>query len=134
MKKILFLLALLTLFADNVYAKHDCDCEKYCAKKEHKMMKNQGGFVDAAVKPMSVADVQKLSDDAYASLTGYITKRLSDDEYNFTDGVNNLVVEIDDKVWRGQTITPKDKVLITGKVDKELTRLKFDVKSLMLDN
>ena len=134
MKKILFLLALTTFLSGNAYAKHDCNCEKYCAKMEHKMMKNYGGFVDASIKPMSVAEVKKLSDDAYVTLSGYLTKRLSDDEYDFTDGTNNLIVEIDDKVWMGQTVSPKDKILITGKVDKEFTHLKLDVKSLQLDN
>lgn len=134
MKKILFLLALMTFFSGSALAKHDCDCEKYCSKLEHKMMKKQGGFVDTSIKPMSVAEVKKLSDDAYVTLSGYITKRLSDDEYDFTDGTNNLIVEIDDKVWMGQTITPKDKILITGKVDKEFTHLKLDVKSLQMDN
>ena len=86
------------------------------------------------VKPMTVAEVQKLPDDAYVTLSGYITKRLSDDEYNFTDGVNNMTVEIDAKRWMGQTVTPKDKILITGKVDKDLTSQKVEVKSLTLEN
>lgn len=134
MKKILFILAMAISFSGNAYAKHDCDCEKYCAKMEHKMMKKQGGFIDTSMKPMSVAEVQKLPDDAYVTLSGYITKRLSDDKYNFSDGTNNLIVKIDDKVWMGQIVTPKDKILITGKVDKEFTHLKLDVKSLQLDN
>lgn len=134
MKKLLFLLAVTTCLAGNVYAKHDCDCRECCSQMEHKMMKNKGGFVDASVKPMTVAEVQKLPDDAYVTLSGYITKRLSDDEYNFTDGVNNITVEIGAKRWMGQTVTPKDKILITGKVDKDLTSQKIEVKSLTLEN
>ncbi len=134
MKKILFLLALTTFLSTNAYAKHDCNCDKYCAKLEHKMMNNQGGFVDEDMKPMSVAEALKLPDDAYVTLSGYITKRLGDDEYSFTDGTNNIIVKIDDDVWKGQTITPKDKVLITGEVDKELIKSKLEVKSLILDN
>lgn len=133
MKKILLLLVATTFLCNNVYAKHDCDCHEYCAKMEHKMMKKQGGFIDSTAKPMSIAEIQKLSDDSYVTMSGYITKRLSDDKYNFSDGKNNITVEIDNKIWQGQTVTPKDKVLLTGKIDKDLTSLKVDIKSLAIE-
>ena len=111
-----------TMLCGGAYAKHDCDCSDCRAKMERKMMTGgQGGFVDAAAKPLSVAEVQKLSDDA-------------DDEYNFTDGTNNVTVEIDDKDWRGLKVTPKDKIIVNGKVDKDLTSFKVEVKSLTLAN
>ena len=135
MKKFLFLLIAGTMVCGGAYAKHDCDCSDCRAKMERKMMTGgRGGFVDAAAKPLSVAEVQKLSDDAYVTMEGYITKRLSDDEYNFTDGTNNVTVEIDDKDWRGLKVTPKDKIIVNGKVDKDLTSFKVEVKSLTLAN
>ena len=93
-----------------------------------------GGFVDADAKPMSIAEVMKLSDDAYVTMSGYITKRLSDDEYNFTDGNNNVTLEIKGKVWRGLTVTPKDKIIVVGEVDKDLTSFKIEVKSVSMAN
>ena len=120
MKKFLFLLMAGTMLCGGAYAKHDCDCSDCRAKMERKMM--TGG------------QVQKLSDDAYVTMEGYITKRLSDDEYNFTDGTNNVTVEIDDKDWRGLKVTPKDKIIVNGKVDKDLTSFKVEVKSLTLAN
>ena len=128
MKKFLFLLMAGTMLCGGAYAKHDCDCSDCRAKMERKMMTGgRGGFVDAAAKPLSVAEVQKLSDDAYVTMEGYITKRLSDDEYNVT-------VEIDDKDWRGLKVNPKDKIIVNGKVDKDLTSFKVEVKSLTLAN
>ena len=135
MKKFLFLLMTSTILCSGAYAKHDCDCSECRTKMERKMnVGGQGGFVDTAAKPMSVAEVQKLSDDAYVTMEGYITKRLSDDEYNFTDGINDVTIEIDDKDWRGLKVTPKDKTIVNGKVDKDLTSFKVEVKSITLAN
>lgn len=75
MKKFLFLLMAGTMLCGGAYAKHDCDCSDCRAKMERKMMTGgQGGFVDAAAKPLSVAEVQKLSDDAYVTMEGILPK------------------------------------------------------------
>jgi uncharacterized protein (TIGR00156 family) len=125
MKKILFLMMLGTMLSAPVYvyAKGDCPCAKN--------MMQSGGFVDeASATPISIAEVKKMSDDAYVTMSGYITKRLSDDTYNFTDGKDNLTVEIGKKAWRGQTITPKDKILLQGEVDKDFTSFEVKAKSI----
>ena len=73
MKKFLFLLMAGTMLCGGAYAKHDCDCSDCRAKMERKMMTGgRGGFVDAAAKPLSVAEVQKLSDDAYVTMAKLI--------------------------------------------------------------
>lgn len=118
------------MLCSGAYAKHRCDCQECNVKAERK----GGGFVDAAARPLSVAEVQKLSDDTYVTMTGYLTKQLGDDEYLFSDGTDTITVEIDDKDWRGLRVTPKDKIIINGKVDKDFTSLKVDVKSLSMAN
>ena len=132
MKKFLFLLMSVTMFSHAAYAKHDCDCS-YCSTKMEYHMK-KGGFNDVDAQPMSIAMLKELPDEAYVTLHGFITKRLSDDTYNFTDGTDNVVVEVDDKVWRGQLVSPKDKVAIFGEIDKERGQVTVDVKSLMMVN
>jgi len=120
MKKFYFLLAIGLLLGGASYAK---DFGGYAP---------QGGFVDAHIATMSIADVCKQPEDVYVSMQGYITKRLSDDTYNFTDGTDNIVVEIDDDVWRGQMVSPKEKVLVYGETDIDDGLFMVDVKSVRI--
>lgn len=131
MKKILFLLMAGTMFCTGAYAKHDCGCCDAKTGKGHFTDAMRGGFTDASAKPSSVTEALKLPDKAYVMMQGHITKRLSDDEYNFTDGTGNIVAEIGEKDWRGYRITPQDKITISGKVDRDNDNVKIDVKSLM---
>ena len=132
MKKFLFLLMAGTFLCNPAVAKHCCSCDECSSAPEYQMAKPAGGFVDTEMKPMSVAEVRKLSDDAYVTMAGHIVKRLSSDEYDFTDGTGNVVVKIKGKVWKGLTVTPKDEIIIVGEADKDLTSFKVDAKSISL--
>lgn len=132
MKKVLFLMAAAVLFATSSYAKHDCDCSK-CMEHYSKTM-NKGGFNDTAVQPMSVASVLKLSDDTYVTMQGFVTKRLGDEEYYFSDGTGNIILEVKDKVWHGQVVSPKDKIAVFGVVEEDDGQTIVEVKSLKLAN
>jgi len=121
MKRFLFLLLSATLLSSAAYAKHDGNCKAgYMG----------GGFLDTSAQPMSVADVLKQPKETYVTLHGHIVKQLSKDTYSFTDGKDNLTVEIENKYWHGQTISPKDKLAIGGEVDHEDGKVMVDVKSL----
>ena len=52
-------------------------------------------------------------------LQGNIEQRIGDETYTFRDATGTLTVDIDRKRWNGQTVTPKDKVQLEGKVDKD---------------
>ena len=121
MKKILFLCAVVVLLAPEVYARHKCPCEK-CEK---------GGFTDS-LPVMSVAQALKLPEDSYVSLQGFITKRIGDDKYSFTDGAEAITLEIDDEIWHGQTVSPKDKISVLGEIEHDDGVVNVDVKSLRL--
>lgn len=89
----------------------------------------KGGFTDntanvTAPSLQTVSNVQTMGDDARVVLEGYITGRAGNDpeEYIFQDGTGSLKVDIDDKVWRGQTVNPKTKVRIYGEVDYSKSR------------
>lgn len=133
MKKFLYFLAVGLIFSGGAYAKHKCGCDACDYKVSHKMSQ-KGGFSDASAKIMTVAEVKKLPDDTYVTVTGYLTERIGDDEYNFTDGKNDITVEIDDKYWQGQHVTPKDKIIINGRIDKGFTGISIDAKSVRLAN
>ena len=120
MKKFLFLLAVMVAVGFNAQAKHD---SKHCTG---------GGFVDTSVPLMSVADVLKHKEDTYVMMQGYITKQLGGDQYSFTDGKDNIILEIDDKYWKGQTVSPKDMINIGGEIEKDDGKTVIDVKSLNL--
>ncbi|WP_150539545.1 YgiW/YdeI family stress tolerance OB fold protein [Actinobacillus vicugnae] len=81
---------------------------------------NQGGFSGKGAKtaPTTVAQAHKAWDDTPVTLTGYITKQIDHDEFYFKDATGEIKIEVEDHAWNGQNITPKDKITIQGKVDK----------------
>ena len=86
---------------------------------ERESMLEGGGFVDNSLKPMSVNEVDKLSDDSYVSMVGHIVRQTGEDKYEFSDGTNSIILKIKPKVWQGQKVSPKDKIMVMGEVDKE---------------
>lgn len=95
----------------------------------------QGGFAGpgAQTQAMTVQQVKNLPDDARVTLVGCIVNQLprDDDKYTFRDNTGEIVVDIDRKDFRGQTVTPQNLVRISGEVDKEWNRaVEIDVKSL----
>ena len=63
-------------------------------------------------------------------LQGNIEQRIGDETYTFRDATGTLTVDIDRKRWNGQTVTPKDKVQLEGKVDKDWNSVEVDVKTV----
>ncbi len=133
MKKFLFLLMAGVVLSGGVYAKHNCGHEGYDCKIEHKLRKkNTGGFMDASTMPVSVAQIMDMPDEAFVVVTGYITESLGGDEYDFTDGTDNITVEIGKKDWKGQWVSAKDRVMLKGRVDKNASGTSIDVKSVKI--
>ncbi|CAI1047740.1 YgiW/YdeI family stress tolerance OB fold protein [Serratia grimesii] len=90
----------------------------------------QGGFSGPSAALTTVDKVKSMSDDTWVMLQGNIEQRVGDDTYTFRDASGTLTVEIDKKRWNGQTITPKDKVQLEGKVDKNWSSVEVDVKNI----
>lgn len=90
----------------------------------------QGGFAGPSAALTTVDKVKSMSDDSWVMLQGNIEQRVGDDTYSFRDATGTLTVEIDKKRWNGQTITPKDRVQLEGKVDKEWSSVEVDVKNI----
>ena len=94
-----------------------------------------GGFQGptTGIEADTVAKAQKSWDDARVVLTGNITQRVagSDDKYIFKDTTGEMIVEIDFELFAGRTVTPQNKVRLSGKVDKDfMESTKVDVKVL----
>ena len=83
-----------------------------------------GGFQGptARAQVTTVAAARQAGDDTPVTLTGHIVQRLagSDDDYLFRDATGEIVVDIDDKVFRGLTVTPETKVRLSGEVDRDM--------------
>lgn len=94
----------------------------------------KGGFSGDTASLSSVKDVKNLKDDQWIALEGNIDKRTGDDKYIFRDATGTLTAEIDDKRWKGQNVTPKDKIRLEGKVDKDWKSEEIEVKKINIIN
>lgn len=90
-----------------------------------------GGFSGpASSAATSVAEAKKQWDDAWVVLEGNITGQVGHELYEFRDNSGTIYVDIDNKYWMGQTVSPTDKVRIEGKVDKDWNSVEIDVKNI----
>ncbi len=125
-KKVLALAAALLIGVSGA-AMAKCDCEGCMGKN---MMQKAGGFVHGDMQISTVKAAMDMKDDAMVSLKGNIEKQIKKDKYMFKDATGSMVVEIDKKVWNGQTVSPADTVILTGEIDKDFDKAKLEVDTL----
>lgn len=89
---------------------------------------SRGGFVATGQAITTVEQAKDLPDDTWVSLEGYIVKQLDKKHYEFKDSTGSIVVDINDRRWEGQVVTPETKVRLDGKIDKEFVSLEVDIK------
>ncbi len=107
----------------------------------------QGGFVqDGSAAPVinkgtytqltTVAAAKQQADDVFVLLEGYITgpaKSLNPQEFMFEDGSGEIKIEVNQKVWRNQKVTPSIKVRILGQVDHNPVARTTEIEVRQLD-
>lgn len=91
-----------------------------------------GGFIGPNSGEMTVAKALDMSDDSWVILRGNIVKQLDHKHYEFTDGTGTINLEISEKRWNGVNVTPKDKVEIRGKIDKDWNSREVEVKQIQI--
>ncbi|MGK3143585.1 YgiW/YdeI family stress tolerance OB fold protein [Pantoea sp. C2G6] len=91
---------------------------------------SQGGFKGPVPGVVSVAQAKTLRDDAWVVLEGNIIRQVGHELYEFKDASGVINVDIDDKRWMGQSLSPADKVRLEGEVDKDWNSVEIDVKNL----
>lgn len=91
---------------------------------------SQGGFKGPTPGVASVAQVKTQRDDSWVVLEGNIIRQVGHELYEFKDATGTIYVDIDDKRWMGQTLSPTDKVRIEGEVDKDWNSVEIDVKTV----
>ena len=94
----------------------------------------KGGFVATNQAVTTVVQAKELPDDAWVSLEGNIVKQIGKELYEFKDSTGSIAVDIDDRRWRGQVVTPETKVRLDGEIDKEWASLEVDVKRVTIIN
>lgn len=67
----------------------------------------------------SVAQAKRAHDNAPFSMAGQIISCRDDDNCTFKDATGSIPIDVEDGAWRGQTITPKQRVKISGRVDRD---------------
>ncbi|EFC1482020.1 YgiW/YdeI family stress tolerance OB fold protein [Escherichia coli] len=90
-----------------------------------------GGFSGPTSSAVtSVAEAKKQWDDAWVVLEGNIIRQVGHELYEFRDSSGTIYVDIDNKYWMGQIVSPGDKVHIEGEVDKDWNSVEIDVKNI----
>lgn len=61
---------------------------------------------------------------------GNIINQVDNDTYTFSDGTDSILIDLDDSLFRGRNVSPKDTVILYGEADYEEAGLYFDVDRL----
>lgn len=97
-------------------------------------MQGKGGFTGDNTTLSSVKEAKNLKDEQWVRLEGHIEKRTGDEKYIFRDATGTITADIDDDRWKGQNISPKDKVRLEGEIDKDFNSEEIDVKRISVIN
>ncbi|MDR0720522.1 MAG: NirD/YgiW/YdeI family stress tolerance protein [Treponema sp.] len=90
----------------------------------------QEGFRGPGPDVVTVDEAKSLRDDYPVVLRGRIERFLGDEKYLFTDETGSIIVEIDNRLWRGLSVDQNDTVEITGEVDRGFMRTEIEASSI----
>ena len=77
-----------------------------------------------------VSALRSVPDDSYVTLEGYIERQVRHEHYIIRDASGRIEVEIDNDVWRGLNVTPRDKVRLEAEIDQDWHGTEVDVKAV----
>jgi uncharacterized protein (TIGR00156 family) len=85
----------------------------------------------AQAPSQSVAAALSAKDDSLVDISGYIIKQLTHEKYIFSDGKDQVRIEIDRDIFPNHGINEKTRVRIRGEVEKDfLESPEIDVESI----
>ena len=116
----LALALMLVLGAEQIFASGNDD-----------YVRNGSGYSGPGPALVTVEQTKGMHDDTRVALKGNIIQRLGGKHYMFKDETGTITVEISDKRWPAQSIGPNDLVEIQGKVDKDWSEVKIEVKQII---
>ncbi len=83
----------------------------------------------------TIETVRTMPDDTYVTVEGLLTKQIagSDDKYLLEDKSGEIIVEIDEKLWRGQVVSKTTPVKILGELDQDKRAEKVKIEALYIE-
>lgn len=78
----------------------------------------------------SVEKVLKMPDDSFVTIEGNIVKQVGNEKYLVQSGKSSIVVEIDDELLMNITVTPKNRVRISGDVDRDFKSIELEASKI----
>lgn len=108
----------------------------YAAFEQNPVNTNKGGFEGfegpgAQAIITTVEQAKSARDDSKCELIGNIIEQLAgdDDLYFFKDSTGEIIIELDNDLFKGRTVTPQNQIRIYGEVENEaFEKTKIDVK------
>src|SRR5690625_4743336 len=70
----------------------------------------------------TISEIKKMSDNKEVIAEGYNTRRVSDEEYTYTDGTGEIRIEIDGDHRQGREVDSETPIRIYGELDKKWFR------------
>ncbi len=128
MKKRAALITLIALTTTPLFAAQQGGFSDPSAPAMHSS--KAGGFSAGEASVVTVKQAEEMKDDSWITVRGTLEKQIGDEDYLFRDNTGSMKVEIDHKRWEGQNVTPKDRVELTGKLDKDFNSIELDVKKV----
>ena len=111
-----------------------------CAASAPLLANNMGGFSGPGAVAGGAQNINSVrgvlssghaADDMQVTLTGKITKSLGGEMYMFTDGTDEIMIEVDNDDWYGLKTTPNTLVVINAEIDVDNGRPTLDVQRIL---
>src|SRR5476649_474779 len=94
--------------------------------------RQQSGFKGSSdATQTTIEQAKRLKDHTWVTLQGNIVQKNGNYKYLLRDHTGNIEVKIDDDKWNGQDVTPKDLVVVSGRLEKDRHADRIDVKQLL---
>ena len=78
----------------------------------------RGGFINSNQSVSMASEANSWLDNQYIILQGHLVKQVGKDDFIFKDNTGEIRVEIGNKAWRGQDISPNDEMKLYDEMDK----------------
>lgn len=79
----------------------------------------------------SVSEIVDMPDNTPVVLLGRITKNMGDEIFLFEDSSGNIMLQIDEEDWNGNTVRVDDVVTVYGHIDKKGNLTEVEVDSIV---
>ncbi|MDR0785832.1 MAG: NirD/YgiW/YdeI family stress tolerance protein [Treponema sp.] len=90
----------------------------------------QEGYKGPNASAVTVKAAKSMRDDYPVTLQGKIEQFLGNEKYLFTDDTGSIIIEIDNRLWRGLSVDQNDTVEITGEIEKGFKRTEIEASSI----